>query len=387
MCNCDRFLLRQWLFFFMASLLTACVSDGLYQFNLMPAPDVYDDGTVDPFVDNNPIDNLPYGGVLYATDREPADEEHKEDYYQNKRGHVLRLGAARIELGTEGLTWEEARKLSLAKNRTEKYPLRVSGVTEFGILETTIPWLFVAPGELPPEMLDGDEEFVQAINEKLSISKRKHVYIYVHGYKVIFENPALVATELWHFLGYDGVFIAYAWPSTPKRLAYVSDVETTGYSAHNLRKLIEYIAASTQAEQIHIVGYSAGTRVVVTAIAQLALQRSHMDREAILNQLRLGHVILVGSDFDRGIFGALINDGFLNVPQQLSIYLSEHDKALGLSSWMFAQQRLGQVWKGRRLKPGVSKFMREHDEINLIDVTDAEKAASGNGHAYFRKSP
>ena len=94
--NLCSLILRQCLFFFfMASFLTACVSDGPYQFNLMPAPDVYDDGTINPFVDENPIDNLPYGGVLYATDREPAGEEHKEDYYQNKRGHVLRLGAAR----------------------------------------------------------------------------------------------------------------------------------------------------------------------------------------------------------------------------------------------------------------------------------------------------
>ncbi|NIT60672.1 MAG: alpha/beta hydrolase, partial [Aliifodinibius sp.] len=55
--------------------------------------------------------------------------------------------------------------------------------------------------------------------------------IYVHGYKVVFENPMLVATELWHFLGYDGVMVGYAWPSTPSRWAYLRDTDTSnGYA-------------------------------------------------------------------------------------------------------------------------------------------------------------
>ena len=93
----------------------------------------------------------------------------------------------------------------------------------------------------------------------------------MHGYKVVFENPLLVAAELWHFLGYDGVFIAYAWPSTPKKLAYFSDLETTSLSAYNLRIFLEYLARETDAENIHIIGYSAGTRLVINALNQLAL--------------------------------------------------------------------------------------------------------------------
>jgi esterase/lipase superfamily enzyme len=63
-------------------------------------------------------------------------------------------------------------------------------------------------------------QFSEAINERLRESDSKDVYIYVHGYKVEFENPTLVAAELWHFLGYDGAFVAYSWPSTRKTLAY-----------------------------------------------------------------------------------------------------------------------------------------------------------------------
>lgn len=368
-------------------LLAACASPDPYQRDLMPAPQVYSQGNIDPFEDRNPIEEFPYQGILYATDREPADETHPEQLYQNKRGHVLRLGVGHVELGKEGVTWEEARQISLAKNRTESYPIKINGATEFGILENTIPWAFYNRDEIPEEVLDGDEEFVKAINEKLAVSKRKHIYIYTHGYKVVFENPLLMATELWHFLGYDGAFVAYSWASTPRRLAYFADIETANLSARNLRKFIEYLAYNTTAEKIHIVAYSAGTRVALEALSQLALQRPQKTRDEILAELRLGQVILVGSDIDRDLIGAYIEDGLLNVSDKMSIYLSKVDKSLGVSKWVFGRARLGLMETNFQLRPEVSRFLNGQTTIDIIDVSAAEKSNAGKGHSYFRQSP
>ena len=53
--------------------LSACASEPHDQLMLMPAPDVFDQGNWDPlFTDHDPIKDIPYGGILYATDREPA---------------------------------------------------------------------------------------------------------------------------------------------------------------------------------------------------------------------------------------------------------------------------------------------------------------------------
>jgi esterase/lipase superfamily enzyme len=196
-----------------------------------------------------------------------------------------------------------------------------------------------------------------------------------------------VATELWHFLGYDGAFVAYAWAATPRRLAYFADIETANLSARNLREFIEYLAHNTNAEKIHIVAYSAGTRVVVEALSQLALQRADKTREEILVELRIGQVILVGSDIDRDLFGAYVEDGVLNVSDKTSVYLSKIDKALGVSKWIFERARLGQLESGFQLRPGVARFLDEQATIDLIDVTAAEKSDAGNGHNYFRQSP
>lgn len=364
--------------------LSACAGNKSYEINLMPAPDVYEKGKIDPFSDTDPIKKIPYSGVLYATDRLPTTGE--KHFYLNQRGYVLRLGVGRVEVGDEDITWEEARRISLLKNRSEKYPLRVTGVEEFGILPESYT-VFNPPELKAADVVQAAARFAAAVNDKLAISKRKDIYIYVHGFKVVFENPLLVATELWHFLGYDGVFIAYAWPSTPSNLAYISDAETAALSSRNLRKLLIYLAKNTHAERIHIVGYSAGTRVVVLALDQLALQNTDDTRADVRQALRIGHVILVGSDFDREIFGAYLDEGLLNVPATLTVYVSEKDKALGFSRWLFRRERLGQMPKDRNIDPAVRDYLRNTEQLIFIDVTNAAAAATGNGHAYFRKSP
>lgn len=364
--------------------LAACAKKPVNEIFLMPAPDVYDAGAIDPFTDFDPIKAIPYEGMLYATDRKPAEEGDEKNIYLNERGFLLRLGVGKLQLGDNTMTWEEAREISLLKNRSSKYPMKITEVEEIGILAESYSHF------IPPKASDIEQpgkEFAAKINEKLAKSKRKDIFIYVHGYKVVFENPLLVATELWHFLGYEGVFIAYSWPSTPKTLAYFSDLETTSLSAYNLRILLEYLARDTDAENIHIIGYSAGTRLVINALNQLALIYRDEDKETFEKYLRIGHVILAGSDFDRQLFGAYIDEGILNVSKDFTIYLSEMDKALSLSKWVFNRDRLGQKWDDGKMTEFIAEWLWETDEITFIDVTDAEKSTTGNGHAYFRQSP
>lgn len=365
--------------------LSGCATNKPYEINLMPAPDVYEKGLIDPFNDRNPLKAIPYEGILYATDRQPSDAEHH--FYLNKRGSITRLGSARIEMGPQGISWEEARRMSLLKNRTDNYPLKVVGVEELGILDRSITVL-TDPAMVPSDPRQPAEDFAAFINAKLNSSRRKDIYIYVHGYKVVFENPLLVATELWHFLGYDGVFIAYAWPSTPSRWAYFADIETGELTAHNLRIFLKYLAEETKAERIHIIGYSAGTRVVLNTLLQLAMLQAEQGKSSIQNKLRIGHVVLVGSDFDRQLFfEGYVVDGLLKVPETLSVYVSKSDRALGVSRWLFRQDRLGQMPQDRKFSPVVVNFLRQAQNLQVINVTEAEGAASGNGHAYFRKSP
>ncbi len=374
-----------------SALLSACASAPVDQIDLMPAPDVYGDGLLNPLPDTSPFDRIPYDGILFATDRSPATEEDPEQYYRNERGQVVRLGLAEIQFGKKEFTWEFARRISMLKSRSEAYPVKISNVEEWGIMDSSIPYWFdtslISEDERPP---DATARFTDAINAQLAVSKKKHVYLFVHGYKVVFENPVLVSAELWHFLGYDGAFIAYAWPSTPSKFAYIKDSDTSAGYARNFRLLLESIAENTDAEEIHVIGYSNGTRLVLRAMEQLALIHEGETADEIWQQLRLRNVILVGSDLDRGVFGSYMADGILNVSRHLSIYMSPHDKALGVSQFLTRRERLGQLWgsKGEQLGALVRQAMIDYrDQISFINVSDAEGSDTGNGHGYFRSSP
>ena len=97
--------------------------------DLMPAPHVFGDGMLDPLPDSNPMELIPYRGVLYATDREPASEDSRQNYYLDERGQLVRLGVATIALHEADFDWEKVREISLLKNRTDRSPLRVTGAT------------------------------------------------------------------------------------------------------------------------------------------------------------------------------------------------------------------------------------------------------------------
>ncbi len=372
-------------------VLTGCASaPPVDQIELMPAPDVYGDGLLNPLPEYNPIAAIPYQGILYATDRQPATEADPEKYYLNDRGQILRVGVANVQLGEKKFAWEKAREISMLKSRTEKYPIKVSNVDEWGFMRSTVPqWadLNLMSDNPPP---DATDKFAEAINAQLARTEKKDVYIYVHGYKVVYENPVLVSAELWHFLGYEGAFIAYAWPSTPSKFAYIKDSDTSGGFARNFRLLLEFVAEKTHAENIHVVGYSNGTRLVLRAMEQLALINQGKTAEEIYEELHLRNVILVGSDIDRGVFGSYAADGLLNVSKRLTIYLSKYDKALGVSQFLTRRERLGQMWggKGGELTPNGRKALVEyHDKISFINVSEAEGAGTGHGHGYFRDSP
>lgn len=372
-------------------LLAGCANTPVDQVELMPAPDVYGDGLLNPLPEANPFERIPYDGILFATDRAPAKLDDPEQYYRNDRGQVLRVGLAEIQFGKKEFQWELARQISMMKSRTSEFPISISKVEEWGMMGSSLPYWFnmnqINKDEAPPDVTD---RFAEAINAQLAVSKKKHVYIYVHGYNVVYENPVLVSAELWHFLGYEGAFIAYAWPSTPSKFAFIKDSDTSAGFARNLRLLLEFIAEKTDAEEVHVLGYSNGTRLVTRAVEQLALIHSGETPEQIFEQLRLKNVILVGSDLDRGVFGTYMADGLLNVSKHFTIYMSKQDKALGVLQFLTRRQRLGQLWggKGKELGPLARQAMIDYrDQLSFINVTDAEGAATGNGHGYFRSSP
>ena len=82
--------------------------------------------------------------------------------------------------------------------------------------------------------------------------------------------------------------------------------------------------------------------MVAAAINQLALLTREWTEEDIAHRLRIGQVILVGSDVDRDLLATYLLDGFLRVTDQLTAYISEGDAALKVSRWLMNKERVGE---------------------------------------------
>jgi len=354
-----------------------------HQVFLMPAPDIYDDDAIDAFEDDE-LMALVQPPVLYATDRRPAEPGDKKfPFYSDERAYSVRLGKATIRLGDDdSITWEEARRISLLKNRTANYPLEITGVEEYGVLDISI-----TPFDDTPRDAGPGRAFAEEIDRQLERSNSSDVYIYVHGYKVNFENPVLVASELWHYMGYNGAFIAYAWPATFNFTAYFSDIEDATQSARQLRDLIVHISKNTSARRVHLVGYSTGTRLVTRTIADLSLIAYGMEPEQVAEDISIGNVLLVGSDMDRAILAGHLLDGLLRVCDSFTIYQSAADKTLDMSRMVFGKDRVGKAIDSSDRPEGAKQFLQENPGIRIVDISHAADIERNNGHSYFRTSP
>ena len=362
-------------------VLLGCGENIYDEIELMPSPSVYAESTFNPFPTKIDGALQAQSKLFYVTDRGRAGPEDKQQYYNNRRGQLSRAGTASVKLSPSVQNWEQFIDITMRGNRDRRYLLNVEGVTEIGVLPYSVSKLYPdAPGEAAMEK--AGREFARQIDRQLALSSNKDIHIYVHGYNVDFEYSTLVARELKHFLGYQGAFVAYNWAATPSRLAYFKDQETATATRRNLRSLIEFLSANTEADRINIIGYSAGSRLAFEVTYQIAL----LNRSG--GGPRLGDVILISSDLDRSFVGHALEDGILKAVDQLSIYTSGTDAALGMSSLVFGRDRLGQSWSEKGdVWPELEEALVALDKLEIIDVTDAEESSVGNGHSFFRTSP
>lgn len=363
---------------FCLGLLAACGPKVYDEIEMMPAPTVYAETGLSPFANVTRTNVSERTKLFFVTDRMPADATARQAHYNNERGHMLRAGAARVEIDPPLESWEEVKRVTLTENRDQTYALRLSEVDEIGVLPFSMSQYFEnAPSA--GEMNTAGREFAAQINAQLAKSKNKDIFIYTHGYNVDFDYSTLVSKELQHFLGYQGVFISYNWTATPNRLAYFRDQESVLSTRRNLRALIEYLSDNTNAKKIHLIGYSAGTRLVFEAAYQIALQPD--------STARLGRLILIGSDLDTSFVFQSLEDGLLDAVDDVTFYQSQTDSALAVSKFVFGRQRIGQATEPQTIPPGFMEALGSVGNLYVIDVTDAEAASAGNGHSYFQSSP
>ncbi len=364
-----------------ALIFGGCARTKPYELELMPVPVLLEGKEIKANLEEE-LQAMPYTGVLFATDRSPHGNSSEWPFYSESRGHLLRLGLAEIDANIDVSEWREFFADSFSVERKQRYLLTVSSVRELGVLPESR-----APMKLEDEAetsYDQPEEFFRLIQDRFDVDGKKEVLIYVHGYNTAMEDPVLMSAQFRHFLDYRGAYVAYSWPATSRATAYFKDLETTRYTGRNLRILIEALWKETDVEKINIMGYSAGTRVVIQAMHSLALLNQHRPEQ---ERPRLGQVLLLASDEDRHVFLAAVADGLLAQLDQLTLYMSSKDGALRILGLFLSRNRLGQMGDPDKIREEDLARIRSLKKLTLVDVSGVPGSAASRGHAYLRKSP
>ncbi len=359
---------------------------------LMPTPNLYATAGRDPFPDVPPDARSNRVEVVYATDRAPFTDRKGGLCYGFQRSPSLAMGLCTVEIG-RGVSWDELVRDSRTNRRRRGLPLTVVETRE-RLRFPPVPTPMVEDGGKlveNPEALAQEAESVRQLvalfADRLRGTPHREVYLFVHGYNNEFPDGILVMAQLWHFLGRTGVPVVYTWPAgSPFGLlrGYNHDRESGEFTIYHLKQFLRALASCPELRRMHLIAHSRGTDVLTSALRELhsGFRAAGKDTRS---ELKIGNMILAAPDLDIEVMQQRIAAERLHlIPERLTVYISEHDRAIGIADWLFgSSRRLGQL-RGTDLTPSQRKALGTLAQLQLVDV---KVKTDWLGHSYFYGSP
>ena len=314
-------------------LLGGCSS----QRQLMPTPEIYAHGIMQPFADTLPTELKSADvNIMYATDRTPAPREDGRLDYGMGREHTLAFGEAVVNIGGE-TSWEELVADAHTGVRSNPLGLGIESVTEVtrGPRDALIN--YGADGKLfmTTEVAEQFEAMTSSlgdmIRERLAIAPRNEILIFVHGVANSFDDALYTTAELWHYLGREFVPIAYSWPAGRGGLlrGYTYDRESSEFTVFHFKRFVEWLATIPEVEGIHVIAHSRGTDVALTAIRELSIE-ARARGESPLDRYKLRNVVIAAPDINLEVtLQRTEREGTRWAAERWTTYSSPGDKSIG----------------------------------------------------------
>lgn len=282
--------------------------------------------------------------VFYATDRKPADRVGGKPFYTAARGNELVYGVAEVAI----------------PERRDRGKLQRPAWWRLEFREDPARHLVV----LTVEPLAGPA-FLNRVRATAGGAKRKEALVFVHGYRVTFEEALLRTAQLSWDLGFEGVPLLYSWPSKGTLLGYTTDETNAGWTLAHFKAFLDTVQTQLGLDAVHILAHSMGNRPLIEAL------RTRDATKLGAGAARLRQVILAAPDFDAGTFRDLA-DKFHRQAERVTLYASSNDKALRASRELRSDlARLGESGGGLVI-------------VNGVDTIDASEVdTSLLGHSYY----
>jgi len=199
-------------------------------------------------------------------------------------------------------------------------------------------------------------------------SRRKELFVFVHGFNTTFEDATRRTAQIAYDLGFDGPAILYSWPSQGSKspIAYNMDGTNADLTVDHLQKFLQDLVDQSGAMTIHLIAHSMGNRPLTNALRQMATAGS------IKKHPSFDQVVLMAPDIDASIFRQLAPKIYPSA-KRITMYASSRDEALKLSNEFAGYPRAGQGGNQIVIVRGVDS----------IDASSVDTSLIGLYHQYY----
>lgn len=209
-----------------------------------------------------------------------------------------------------------------------------------------------------------DDSFWSSVSKELVSApvNEKDILVFVHGFRVRFEDAALKAAQISADINFPGLTAFFSWPSRGKLVGYLADGETIKASEPYLAEFLTRTIQESGAEKVHVIAHSMGNRAVIEVM------------ESVVQQVRAAHpiafgqIILAAPDVDIDVFTRRCPI-FRSAALQTTLYASPRDLAVWASSVVNWVDRAG-------YQPPIRTF----DGIDTVRVERIDMDWLGHGY-------
>jgi esterase/lipase superfamily enzyme len=307
-----------------------------------------------------------------------------ETVFTYRRAKGLRYGEAVVRVSPE-LDWNQLVEESTTTTRKQDYVMNIAEVKPLGRLSSINRWIDIedgkmaVPAESEPEIAAEVDRFHDAVREWLDHTTRKDAYVFIHGFNNTFDHAMFRIAEIWHFMGRQGVPIAYTWPAARGGIrGYTYDRESGEYTINHLKQFLRALASTPGLERIHLISHSRGTDVTATAVRELYIEAKAAGEDPS-KTLKIGTLVLAAPDIDTEVFSQRFGAEMVcNATDRTVVYFSPDDEAIWWARWLFdSVRRLGQLLV-TDITPDERERLAQLPRMELIDCTVSGFSTSHN---------
>ncbi|MDA3963027.1 MAG: alpha/beta hydrolase [Planctomycetota bacterium] len=188
--------------------------------------------------------------------------------------------------------------------------------------------------------------------------------LFVHGFNVSFTDAARRSAQLSYDLAFRGSSSFFAWPSRAslRPAAYRDDELSVAAAQPSFDRFVNQLSTTIAPRKLHILSHSMGNRLVANYLKDISQERAR----------GIGQVLLTAPDIDAAVFRDQIVPAMLGKGMPVTLYVSDHDRALAISREIHeGAQRAGDARGNVIVNP----------PMDTIDASDVD--TSFIGHSYY----